>query len=69
MTFAGQTFETLGLKPGTYDWFFGDGQSVTLNIGAGAAPVPEPAFVVAMAIGLSLCVVKPARPSSSRFRT
>lgn len=68
MTFAGQTFQTLGVIPRTWDWLFGDGQTVTLQIGAAAA-VPEPASVVAMAIGLSLCVLRFARPSSSRFRT
>jgi hypothetical protein len=40
-TYAGQTFATLGVTPGKYEWTWGTGanQNFTLDIGA---PVPEP---------------------------
>ncbi|MDG3005982.1 PEP-CTERM sorting domain-containing protein [Paludisphaera mucosa] len=52
MTFAGQTFQTLGVIPRASDWFFGDGQTVTLRIGSGAA-VPEPSALALGGIGLA----------------
>ena len=41
-TYAGQTFATLGVTPGTYEWTWGTGanQNFTLDIGAA---IPEPA--------------------------
>jgi PEP-CTERM motif len=41
-TYAGQTFATLGVTPGKYEWTWGTGanQNFTLDIGA---PIPEPA--------------------------
>jgi large exoprotein involved in heme utilization and adhesion len=40
-TYAGQTFATLGVTPGKYEWTWGTGanQNFTLDIGV---PVPEP---------------------------
>jgi hypothetical protein len=40
-TYAGQTFKTLGVTPGEYEWTWGNGenQNFTLDIGV---PVPEP---------------------------
>ena len=53
MTFAGQTFASLGLTPGTYTWTWGDDPAVagftpdnsdsfTLQIG----PIPEPTTAI-----------------------
>jgi PEP-CTERM motif len=41
-TYAGQTFASLGVTPGKYEWTWGGGanQNFTLDIGV---PVPEPA--------------------------
>jgi len=50
-TFAGQTFATLGITPGSYEWTWGSGASAdsyTLNVGA----VPVPAAVWLFGSGL-----------------
>jgi hypothetical protein len=41
-TFTGQTFASLGVTPGTYEWMWGTGadQNFTLQIGAAAVPAP-----------------------------
>ena len=52
MTFAGSTFTSLGIAPGTYSWAWGEGltqDSLVLNAGL---PVPEPASIVMIAGGL-----------------
>lgn len=52
-TWAGQSFQSLGLTPGTYIWTWGTGanaDSFTMNIGAQA--VPEPASLVMFGMGL-----------------
>lgn len=41
MTWANKSFATLGVAEGTYLWSW-TGDSVTLNIGAGPEPIPEP---------------------------
>ena len=52
MTFANQTFASVGATPGTYTWTWGSGataDSMTLNIGTVTA-VPEPsAYALALA--------------------
>ena len=48
-TYAGQSFASLGITPGTYLWTW-TGDSVTLNIGSGPAPVPEPGTWAAAAL-------------------
>ena len=53
-TFAGQSFDSLGLTPGTYVWTWGSGanaDSYTLNIGL-APPVPEADVPAPGALGL-----------------
>jgi hypothetical protein len=58
-TFAGQTFSSLGLTPGTYTYTFGpDSDSFIVNIGqgspgVGSSPsVPEPAGIAAAGLAL-----------------
>ena len=53
-TYAGQTFASLGVTPGTYVWTWGtgaDADTFTLQIGAAAAP--EPASLTVLAMGLA----------------
>ena len=52
MEFAGQTFASIGLSPGTYAWTWGSGidaDSFTVEIGPA---VPEPASALSVGIGL-----------------
>jgi hypothetical protein len=52
--YTGQTFATLGLTPGTYEWTWGTGataDSFTLQIGPVA--VPEPASLPLLVMGLA----------------
>ncbi len=53
--FAGNTFASLGVTPGTYVWTWGSGataDSFTLQIGP-AQTVPEPASLTLLAVGLA----------------
>jgi hypothetical protein len=53
-TWAGASFSSLGLTPGSYSWTWGagaDADSFTLNIG-GTAPIPEPTGLVLLATGV-----------------
>jgi hypothetical protein len=58
MEFAGKTFASIGLMPGTYTWTWGSGinaDSFTIQIGPAAAPEPPSLTVLAMGIaGLGL---------------
>ena len=54
-TYDNQTFASLGVTPGTYEWTWGTGpnQNCTLDIEAlGAAAVPEPSVPATIATGL-----------------
>jgi hypothetical protein len=42
-TFANQTFSSLGVTPGTYEWTWGTGENQNFTVLIGAAAVPEPA--------------------------
>ena len=53
-TYAGQSFATLGLTPGSYTWTWGAGanaDSLTLNVSTTAAAVPEPSTLAVLSIG------------------
>ena len=59
-TFAGKSFDTLGLTPGTYTWSWGTGanaDSVTLQI------VPEPSAALLSLVGLLAASMTRRRPS------
>jgi hypothetical protein len=54
MAFAGKSFVSIGLVPGTYTWTWGSASkadSFTLQIGPAA--VPEPASLTVLAVGLA----------------
>jgi hypothetical protein len=51
-TYAGQTFSSLGVTPGTYVWRWGSGDTAdSLTLQIGAAAVPEPASLTSLGIG------------------
>ena len=55
--YDGQTFASLGVTPGTYEWMWGTGanQNFTLIIGvAVGAPVPAPEPASASLLGMAL---------------
>jgi hypothetical protein len=57
-----QTFDSLGVTPGTYEWTWGTGmnQNFTLQIGPAAA-VPEPSSVLLLAGALVGLVMRHRR--------
>jgi len=44
--YLGQTFATLGVTPGTYEWTWGTGPNQNFTIDIVAAAVPEPSSVL-----------------------
>jgi PEP-CTERM motif len=54
-TYANQTFATLGVTPGVYEWAWGAGanQNFTLHFELGAGAVPEPSTWAMMLIGFA----------------
>lgn len=50
-TFAGTEVSSTGLTDGTYQWTFGNGETLTLNVGA-TTPVPVPAGVLLLGTAL-----------------
>jgi hypothetical protein len=55
LIFAGKSFKTLGLRPGTYEWKWGTGpdQNFTIAIGPLGAAVPESSTWVMMLLGFA----------------
>lgn len=51
-TFGGQTFASLGVTPGTYNYTVPN-DTITLNVGALVAAVPEPATWAMMLLGMA----------------
>lgn len=51
-----QTFASLGVVPGTYQWAWGPGpfRNFTLQIGLAAAAVPEPASILLLGLPLGM---------------
>jgi|SRR5665213_1041643 len=51
-TFTGQTFSTLGVTPGTYEWTWGTGTNQNFTLVIGSA-VPEPSTWAMMLLGFA----------------
>ena len=66
-TYAGETFESLGMDVGTYVWTWGDGgtaDSFTLNV------IPEPGSALLLGMGLAgLSVVRRSRRRATDRKT
>ena len=71
MEFAGQTFASIGLTPGTYTWTWGSGANAdSLTVLIGAAAVPEPTTVLTIGPGLlGLAVLRYRQGSRDRRQT
>lgn len=53
MEFAGQTFASIGLTPGTYTWTWGAGvEADSFTVQIGPVPIPEPAPILAFGTAL-----------------
>lgn len=69
-TYAGQTFNSLGLTPGTYKWTWGSGadaDSITMQIGLA---VPEPSSFVLFGLGAGpIAIVALRRAKGIIYRT
>jgi len=63
MEFANQTFASIGLRPGTYIWTWGQGRNAdNLTVQIGPAAVSEPASMLMVGIGLlALAAVRQRR--------
>ena len=62
-----QSFASLGVIPGTYQWVWGSGgpfRSFTLQIGVAAAAVPEPSGMLLLVLSLGMLLA--ARPWRGR---
>lgn len=60
VTFAGSTYSSLGITPGTYTWTWGSGRtadSFTLEINN----VPEPASLAALGVPAAMCLLRRRR--------
>jgi hypothetical protein len=51
-TYAGQTFASLGVTPGTYEWTWGTGANQNITLTTSAVAVPEPSSFVLLGGGL-----------------
>ncbi|HEY1933200.1 MAG TPA: PEP-CTERM sorting domain-containing protein [Acetobacteraceae bacterium] len=66
-TYAGATFASLGITPGTYVWSWGSGptlDSLTLDVTASAPVVPEPTSLGLLATALAGLFVKRRRKAA-----
>jgi hypothetical protein len=50
-TWNTQTFSSLGLTPGTYEWTWGTGANQNFTLQIGPASVPEPTSLTLLGIG------------------
>jgi hypothetical protein len=53
-TYAGQTFATLGVTPGTYKWTWGSGANQNFTLVIGGSPVPGPSTWAMMVLGFAV---------------
>jgi len=57
-----QTFSSLGLTPGTYEWTWGTGANQNFTLDITSAAVPEPSSLLLLALPLGLLMLFAARP-------
>lgn len=60
-TYDNQTFASLGVMPGTYEWIWGSGADQNFTLVIGAAAVPEPSSLLLLALPLGLAIMLAAR--------
>jgi hypothetical protein len=52
-TYDNQTFTTLGVTPGTYEWTWGTGANQNFTLQIGPAAVPEPSSLALLGVALA----------------
>ena len=52
-TYSGQTFTSLGVTPGTYEWTWGSGANQNFTLEIGVAAVPEASTWAMMLLGFA----------------
>ena len=70
-TYLNQSFLSLGVTPGAYEWIWGTGenQNFTLVIGAPGAAIPELASLSLLGVMLAgLLLARPRRQSGNETR-
>jgi PEP-CTERM motif len=71
-TYSGETFSSLGVTPGTYEWTWGTGadQNLTLIIGDDSVKVPEPPSLALFGVAVAGLLVRarPRSPDAGRVR-
>ncbi len=54
-TYLNQTFSSLGVTPGIYEWTWGSGPDQNFTLIIGAASVPEPSSFLMLGVALAVC--------------
>ena len=65
-TYDNQTFMSLGVTPGTYEWTWGSGANQNFTLVIGAAAVPEPSSVLLLASPLVFVLLLATRSPQRR---
>jgi hypothetical protein len=60
-TYDNQTFASLGVTPGTYEWTWGTGPNQNFTLDIPAVATPEPSSIMLLALSLGLVILLAAR--------